>query len=157
MVTRHGPIRRYHPRLGRLLALAPAVALASIGLAATAWAQDYVGSAPGDGGDEVGPPAGLDPGPEGPGDYVGVPVDPGEGGDYVGVQLVGPAPTLSPPVHELSRAAPDGDRGPVAPMALDREGAAVPSLPVSTSDVVVLGGLATAGLALVSRRARVPR
>ncbi|MDP9020791.1 MAG: hypothetical protein M3N25_08315 [Actinomycetota bacterium] len=154
-------------RLAQLLASAPLVVLASVGLAPTSSAQDYVGSAPGAGSDEAGLPpesgpggggdyVGLPPdsGPGGGGDYVGLPPGPGGGGDYVGADLVGVAAPLPPSVPELARGVPADDGRPVARIGSYEDGRPARELPVSPSDVVVLGGLATAGLALAARRSR---
>lgn len=156
--------------LGQLLASAPLVVLASVGLAPTSSAQDYVGSAPGAGSDEGGLPpdsppgaggdyVGLPPGADEDGDYVGLPPGPGGGGggDYVGADLVGVASPLPPSVPELGAGASADDRGSVAGIDSQEEGRPVGDLPVSPSDVVVLGGFATAGLALAARRSRVAR
>lgn len=143
-------------RLGRLLASAPLVVLASVGLASTSSAQDYVGSAPGAGSDEAGLPP--DSGPGGGGDYVGLPPGPGGGaGGYVGVDLVGVAAPLPPPVSQLGAGAPGDDRASVAGIGSHEERRPGGDLPVSPTDVAVLGGLATAGLALAARRSRVAR
>lgn len=156
-------------RLRQLLALAPLVVLASVGLAPTSSAQDYVGSAPGAGSDEAGLPPDSPPGgggdyvglpPEGEedGDYVGLPPGTGGGGgDYVGADLVGVAAPLPPRVPDLGAGAPADDRGSVAGIGSHEEGRPVGDLPVSPTDVAALGGFATAGLVVAARHARVAR
>lgn len=166
---------------GQLLAFGAVLALAFVVPASASFAQDYVGSAPGAGGEVGVPPdpasgeggdyVGLLPEPGEGGDYVGLPPGSGDGGEYVGlppglvaggnlgVEGTGVAAPLRPRVSDLDGGALGDDRGrPVLRIGPDEEGRPAPGSPVSTSDVVVLGALATAGLAVVAaRRVRMPR
>ncbi|MBW3650213.1 MAG: hypothetical protein KY458_06575, partial [Actinobacteria bacterium] len=92
-------------------------------------------------------------GPGQGGDYVGLPLGPGQGGDDVGAGVMGVGVPLPPRGAELGRGARRADRGAVAPARPDGEERPVQGLPVSTTDVVLLGGLVIAGLALAARRA----
>jgi hypothetical protein len=154
-----------------LLALAAVLVLTSVGLAPVALAQ-YVGPPAPGGGSDGDPAPGSDPVPGG--DYVGGP--PGPGGDYVGGDYVGVLPAeargsggvgpesagLAVPLGRrmsgLDRGAFRDERGPVLRIGPDGEERSAPGSPVSTSDVVVFGVVATAALAVVAaRRARIPR
>ncbi len=152
-------------RTRRLLAAGSILVLASVGLAPASSAQDHIGLPPGAGSDEVDP--GRGPGSAEGGDYVGLPGDAegddyvglppgsGDGGEYVGVAQALPAARLSPPLIDLRGRG--GGWGPAARIWPSEEGGrSVDRFPVSTSDVVLLGGLVTVGLALAVRRARVP-
>ena len=124
-----------------------------VGLPGDTEGDDYVGL-PGDaeGDDYVGLPGDA----EGD-DYVGLPPASGDGGEYVGVAGAGPAARLSPPLIDLRGPGRGGGWGPAARIRPPEEaGRSVDGLPVSASDVVLLAGLATVGLALAIRRARVP-
>ncbi|MBW3547036.1 MAG: hypothetical protein KY452_02725 [Actinobacteria bacterium] len=124
-----------------------------VGLPGEAEENDYAGL-PGEG--EENDYVGL-PGEAGGGDYVGLPPASRDGGEYVGVAWAGAAASLPPPLIDLRGPGRGGGWGLSARMRPPEEGArSVHGLPVSTSDVVLLGGLATVGLALAARRARVP-
>ncbi len=171
-------------RTRQLLASGSIVVLASVGLAPASSAQDHIGLPPDAGSDEVEP--GRGPGSAEGGDYVGVPGDPeradyvglpgdpegddyvglpppsGDGGEYVGVAWAGaawagPAARLSPPLIDLRGPGSGDEWGPAARIRPPEEGGrSVDGLPASASDVVLLGGLVTVGLALAVRRARGP-
>ena len=123
-----------------------------VGLPGDAEGDDYVrlpGDAEGD--DYVGLPGDA----EGD-DYVGLPGDSADGDEYVGVAGADAAAGLSPPLIDLGERGRGGVWAPVARIhPPEQAGRSVQGLPVSTSDVVLLGGLATVGLALAARRARV--
>jgi hypothetical protein len=117
---------------------------------------DYVGGAPGSGagGDYVGGP----PGPGQGGDYVGVLPAEGGGGGGVGLESAGLAVPLGRRMSGLDRGAFPDAREPALRIGPDAEERPAPGSPVSTSDVVVFGVVATAALAAVAaRRARIPR
>ena len=168
-----------HMRTRQLLACGSILVLASVGLAPASLAQDYIGSPPDAGSDEIGPGRGTRSAEDGdyvglpgdaegddyvglPGDaerddYVGLPGDSGDGDEYVGVVRAGAAASLSPPLIDLGERGRGGVWAPAAGIRPPEQvGRSVQGLPVSTSDVVVLGSLATVGLALAARRARVP-
>jgi hypothetical protein len=158
-----------------LLALAAVLVLTSVGLAPVALAQ-YVGPPAPGGGSDGDPAPGSDPVPGG--DYVGGPPGPGPGpgGDYVGGDYVGVLPAeargsggvgpesagLAVPLGRRMPGPNQGalrdERGPVLRIGPDGEERSAPGSPVSTSDVVAFGVVATAALAVVAaRRARIPR